>query len=392
MKVSCNQTSLAQQLSIIGRLVSNKPGLPILANVLLETEDSKLKMTATDLELGVRTWIGAEVGEDGKITIPARTFSEFVNSLPPEKVDIELKKQLLKVKTVNNEAQFNTLAPDDFPSVPSAEEGKLLMKVVPEDMKKAVDRVAFAAATDDSRPVLTGIKIEADGTDLTLIAVDGFRLSRQFVKLTRAAKKKIDLLVPAKAMQELARVITDLSPEASVDEKSKTKSKSKSTDKDSVEVYLMESNNQIIFRYKEVDLISRLIDGQFPEYKQIIPTGFQTQVDMDTSQIQNAVRIVNIFARSVVGNKAIMEFSPEKKHVKVSAALVEVGENESSFDAKVEGDELKVGFSAKFLSDMLASIDGDTLTFEGSSPTAPGVFRSKGDDTYLHIIMPMRID
>lgn len=379
MQISCNQSSLAKQLSIIGRIVSSKPGLPILANVFLETEDSKLKMTATDLEVGVHTWIGAEIKAEGKITIPARTFSEFVGSLPPEQVDLTLEKQLLKVNTVNNSAQFNTLPSDDFPAVPGVSDGDLIMSVPPEDMQKAIDRVAFAAAVDDSRPVLTGINIEAESNGLTFVAVDGFRLARQFIELEKAVKEKTTLLVPAKALQELSRIISDLSEE---EEKKQ---------KDNVEVYILKGKNQIIFRYKEVDLVSRLIDGKFPEYKQIIPTGYKTQAEMDTASVQNAVRIVNIFARSVIGNKAIMEFTPSKNTVKVSASLVEVGENESSFEAKVEGEDLSIGFSAKFLSDMLSSIDKDKMVFEGSSATAPGVFKSKGDDSYLHIIMPMRI-
>ncbi len=379
MKITCNQTSLAKQLAIVGRLVSSKPGLPILANVLLETEDSKLKMTATDLELGVHTWIGAEVQAEGRITIPARTFSEFVNSLPSGNMEIELDKQILKVSATNNSAQFNTLPPDDFPAVPEVGDGDLIMSLDPDKIQKAINRVALAAASDDSRPVLTGIKVEADGTGLTLVAVDGFRLARQFIELDKAVTAKTELLIPAKSFQELARVINDMA-------ESNAKKK-----KDMVEVYLLKTKNQVIFRYKEVDLISRLIDGQFPEYKQIIPTGFQTKVEMDTSEFQNAVRIVNIFARNVIGNKALIEFNPKGKNVKVSADLVEVGGNESNFAADAEGEDLKIGFSSKFLADMISCIDEDKMIFEGSNSTAPGVFKSKGDDSYIHIIMPMRI-
>ena len=360
-------------------MVSNRPGLPILANVLLETEDSKLKMTATDLELGVQTWIGAEVKAGGKITIPARTFSEFVNSLPSGNVELDLEKQILQVTAVNNSAKFNTLPPDDFPKVPGIDDGDLILSVSPEDIQKAVGRVALAAAADDSRPVLTGIKVEAEGTGLSMVAVDGFRLAKQSLDLDKAVKEKTDLLIPARAFQEVSKIISDLADES---EKKK---------KDKLEIYLLKDKNQVVFRYKEVDLVSRLIDGQFPEYKQIIPTGYKTKVDMETAKIQDAVRIVNIFARNVIGNKAVMNFDPENGKITVSADLAEVGANESSFEAKLEGENLKIAFSSKFLTDMLSSIDGDKMTFEGSSPTAPGVFKSKGDDSYLHIIMPMRI-
>ncbi len=379
MKISCNQESLAKQLGVVGRLVSNKPGLPILANVLLETEDSKLKMTATDLEIGVHTWIGAEVKEDGRITIPARTFSEFINSLPADQIDIVLEEQTVNVNTSNNSAQFNTLPSDDFPDVPRVDDGKLIMSIDPEVLEDAINKVAFAAATDDSRPVLTGIKLEAEGTDLTMVAVDGFRLSRKLVELSKAVEDSLDLLVPAKAMQELAKVIGDLSD---AEEK-------KSSEK--VELYMLEGKNQVIFRYREVDLVSRLIDGKFPEYKQIIPTGYQTRAKMGAGAFQNAVRIVNIFARNVIGNKAITEFDAEKGTIKVSASLAEVGENESSFEADIEGDGMSIGFSSKFLSDMISSIDGEVIIFEGSSATAPGVFKSVEDDSFLHIIMPMRL-
>jgi DNA polymerase-3 subunit beta len=380
MKVSCNQSSLAKQLGIIGRLVNSRPGLPILANVLLETEDSKLKLTATDLEMGVHTWIGAEVKEDGVITIPAKTFSEFVNTLPSEKVDLILDKQVLKVDTKNNSAQFNTLPSDDFPKVPTVADGKLLFSVDPAVISDAINKVSVASASDDSRPVLTGIKLEVEGKKLSMVSVDGFRLSRKFIDLDKESKEDLDLLIPSRSMQELSRIISDLYEEGD------------GKKKDFVEVYLLKNKNQIVFRYKEVDLTSRLIDGQFPEYKQIIPTGYQTKVEMDSEEFRNSIRIVNIFARNVIGNKAIIEIDPEKNNVTVGAALVEVGENKSSFGGKIEGDKVKIGFSAKFLSDMLSTIDGDSMVMECSNSTAPGVFRSKDDESYLHIIMPMRID
>ncbi|MBN1617970.1 DNA polymerase III subunit beta [Candidatus Dojkabacteria bacterium] len=378
MKITCNQTSLAKQLAIVGRLVSSKPGLPILANVLLKTEDSKVIMTATDLEIGVHTWLGAEIKAEGVITIPARTFSEFVNSLPVGNVELTLDKQLLKVETVNNSAQFNTLPADDFPTVPGINDGNLLMSIPSRDFQTAVKRVAVAAATDDSRPVLTGINIEAEGKGVTFVAIDGFRLSTQYIELDKEVKNKTTILVPAKALLEVSKIVADL---ADPEEKE---------DKNDVSVYLLNDKNQVIFRYKEVDLISRLIDGQFPEYKHIIPTGNEIKCDMDLAKLQNAVKIVNIFARGTIGSKAIMNFDVENSSIKVSASLAEIGENESSFETKIEGNPLKIGFSTKFLNDMISTFDSDTIIFEGSNPTAPGVFKSKNDDSYLHIIMPMR--
>ncbi len=376
MQFSCNQDTFAKYLNIVSRIVNGKPGLPILNNILFEVSKGKVNMSATDLEIGINTWIGAEVKGEGSITAAAKQLSEFVSSIPSEKVDVSLDKQVLTVETLNNSAQFNTIASDDYPKIATVNGEKPLLKLSKEDVILAVHRVAFAAASDDIKPVLTSIRMEITGDSVSFVAADGLRLSRQVIKLSSDVKEEVNLLVPVKAMQELAYIIGEVGGEK---------------DKEYVEVYVIEDRNQVVFRFNDIDLVSRLIDGQYPEYKQIIPTGFKTQSTIVRDEFSNALKVTNIIARSVLGNKIILEMSPKDNNITLSASQSDVGSNKSVFDVKMEGEETKMAFSARFLGDMLNNIGADGIIFECSEPTKPGVFKIKGDDDYIHLIMPMML-
>ncbi|MCC7289714.1 DNA polymerase III subunit beta [bacterium] len=376
MQFSCNQDTFAKYLNVVSRVVNSKPGLPILSNILIEVQKGKLVMTATDLEIGINTWIGIESKSEGAVTVPAKQISEFVNSIPSEKVDVVLDKQVLDVSTVNNSAQFHTIPADDYPKVATAGGGKPVLKLNKEDLLLSINRVAFAAASDDVKPVLTGIKIELEGKTASFVAADGLRLSKQSIKLSSEVKENSHFLVPVKAMQELAFVLTEFAGQDG---------------KDDVEVYVIEDRNQVLFRYNDVDIISRLIDGQYPDYKQILPSVFKTQVQLSTSEFTNSLKVTNIIARSVLGNKIIVEIDPKGSNVVMSATLSDVGSNKSVVAGKVEGDAIKMAFSSKFLSDMANNIGAEEIVFESSEPVKPGVFKIKGDDTFVHLIMPMML-
>jgi DNA polymerase III subunit beta len=377
MQFSCSQDTLAKYLSLVSRVVNSKPGLPILNNVLFETRQGKLMMTVTDLEISLNCWIGADVKADGRITSPAKQLSEFVNSVPADKVDFDIEKQTLGVSTVNNSAKFNTIPADDYPSVVTVKgEDKPVFQILKEDVLLAVNRVAFAAASDDIKPVMTGIKIEVKDDSLAMIGADGFRLSRQVLKLPSKAEKNFDILVPAKALQELAYIVNEFSDENS---------------NNVVSVFVVEDRNQVVFRYNDIDLISRLIDGQYPAYQQVIPTGYQTKASVDRGEFLNALKVVNIIARGVLGNKLIVEQVAKSNEITLSATQADLGSNKSSFAANIEGEDMNMAFSARLLSDMLSHVSGSDLIFESSSPTAAGVFKIKDDDNFLHLVMPMRI-
>ncbi|KKR06494.1 MAG: polymerase III subunit beta protein [candidate division WS6 bacterium GW2011_GWF2_39_15] len=375
MQFSCNQDTFSKYLNIVSRIVNSKPGLPILNNILFDAKGGKVHLTATDLEIGINTWIGADVQSEGTITVPAKQLSEFVNSIPSEKVDVTLEKQMLTVSTVNNNAEFHTIPADDYPHVVSIDKEKAVLNISQEDLLKAVKRVAFAAASDDVKPVLTGVRIEIEGKNVSFVAADGLRLSKQTIKVQTESTKDLNILVPVKALQELAFVVSEMGMD----------------DKESVSLYVVEDRNQVVFRFGDVDIVSRLIDGQYPEYRQIIPTGYKTQVSAKKDEFANALKVTNIIARSVLGNKIILELNPKDNQVAISASQSEVGSNRSVFEGAMEGESLKIAFSARFLGDMFNNLDGTDLIFECTESVKPGVFKIKGDDNFIHLIMPMML-
>ena len=372
MKFSCNQDTFSKYLNIVSRVVSSKPGLPILNNVQFESTKGKLIMTATDLEIGINTWIGADVQSEGKITVPAKQLTEFVNSIPSDKVDISLDGQNFNISGTNNTADFNTMPADDFPAVANVTDQKPLLKLSKDSLAKAVNRVAFAAAIDDIKPVLTGILMEVNGETISFVGTDGLRLSRQIIKLDVSAEKDVNILVPVKALLELAHIVSEI------------------PDEDTVEVYLIEDRNQVLFRYGDIDLVSRLIDGRFPEYRQIIPTGYKTLSKVDRNEFLNSLKITNIIAKSVLGNKIILDIDSESNTISLSATQTDLGSNKSTFSGEIEGDKIKIAFSSRLLSDVLNHLEGDEIIFECSETVKPGVFKTDDPD-FVHLVMPMMI-
>lgn len=374
MQFSCNQDTFSKYLNIVSRVVSSKPGLPILNNVKFDTSKGKLVMTATDLEIGITTWIGADVKSEGSITVPAKQLSEFINSIPNDTVEAELKDQNFLVTTVNNSAQFHTIPVDDYPEVPTIKEDKPLLELSRDDLLKAINRVAFAASTDDIKPVLAGLLMEIEGSNINFVGTDGLRLSRQSISLDVNTDSKKSLLVPVKAMQELSFVISEITENAQ-----------------KVKIYLIEDRNQILFRVGDVDLVSRLIDGEFPEYRQIIPTGFKTVCSISKSEFLNSLKVTNIIARTVLGNKLILDIKSKENSITMSATQSDVGSNKSSFEGEITGDDISIAFSSRLLSDVLNHLDKEEILFECSESVKPGVFKIKDDESFIHLVMPMMI-
>ena len=375
MKATIMQENLAKALGYVSKAISSFPSIPILANVLIEAEGKNLKLSATDLELGISTSVGADVIKEGKTTIDAKTITEFINSLEKGKVELNLGDKVLTVKNEKNSADFNTISHDEFPPLPQFSEEELA-SLDAQSFSNAVKKIVIATASDDSRPVLTGVLFETNGKNLNLVGVDGFRLAQMVIILPKQLKKEIKQIVPAKALIELARITDD------------------QCDKDDkVEIYIQEDKNQMLFKVKDSLLSTRLIEGEFPDYKQIIPSEGKFKFKVEKSSLAQTVKVVSIFARSAIGNKSIFEINPEKNELKFSAQVADVGENESTVEIHdIAGDQLKTAYNTKFLSDMLATIDGDEILFETNGVTAPGVFKDIDDKNFLHIIMPMRID
>lgn len=374
MKVALIQEHLARALLHINKAVSNRPNIPVLANVLLETEKGKLKLSSTNLDIGISTWIGATIAEEGKLTVSAKLLSDFVNSLKSGKLELVQNNQTLVVKSVDNVAEFYTISADDFPRVPE-KEGEPTTTINAGELAEAIKKTAFAAGTDESRPVLTGMMFEAIKMRLTLVTVDGFRLSKKQLKLSSSATEDLKEIVPARSMMEVEKLIADSDPKADV------------------EIYLLGAKNLLLFKIGDVEFSTRLIEGEFPNYEQILPKENILSATLAKKEVEAMIKVAGIFARNVVGNKAKFAIDAKQKRLTVSTKVADLGGNDSSIDIKaLEGNDFETGFNVKFLSDMIGSMTSDEIIFESNGPTAPGLFRDPKDSEYMHVIMPMRLE
>jgi len=374
MRVSCLQENLAKGLSVVGRAVATRSTLPVLANVMLATDNGRLKLSATDLEIGINCWIGAKVEEDGAITVPARLFIDLVNSLPPERIDMELivRTQTLNLKCARYEANIKGIDAQEFPPIPSLEEGEGQITLEPDTFRKMIEQVVFAAATDESRPILTGVLAKFEGNQLTLAAADGFRLSVRTAELP-VETEPASVIIPARALAELARI---------------------SAEEETITLVITPARRQVLFHMPNVDLVSQLIEGNFPDYQQIIPRSYATRTVVNTNGFLRACRTANIFARDAA-NIVRLQIVPGGElapgHMTIAATSAELGDNVGEIDASVEGDEIEIAFNVKYLMDVLSVIDTEKIALETTTPSSPGVIKPVGAEDFVHVIMPMHV-
>ncbi len=373
MKLSCLQENLNRGLAIVGRAVATRTTLPITQNVLLTTDQSRLKLSATNLEIAISTWIGAQVEEEGAITVPARLLTEFVASLPSEKIDIsQTSKPLgLQMKCARFDAHVNGTAADEFPPIPSIEDG-VTVSVEPSVLHAAISQVAFAAATEDSRPVLTGIKVELEGSSFTMAAADGFRLAVLKGALIDKIAEDSDFIIPARTLIELNRLIGD--------------------QEEPIEITISSSKSQVLFRLKSVEIVSQLVQGTFPNYAQLIPQSYTTRAVVSLQEFLRASRSASIFARD--GSGIIrLQVTPGANgsggSIQISSRAEEVGDNQGEVDAQVEGEESKIAFNSKYLLDVLSILGVGEVALETTTPSSPGVIKLVDSDAYIHVVMPM---
>ena len=373
MNVSCLQEHLAKGLGIVGRAVATRTTLPITANVLLATDGGRLKLSATNLEIALSCWVGAQVEEEGAITIPSRLLSDFINSLPSEKIEMTLapRSRQLKLECARNQATIGGMDAEDFPPIPAVEDGGSL-ELDPQALHNAITQVVFAAATDDSRPVLSGVDIVMEEDKLTLAAADGFRLSVRHLKLAKPVPERVEVIVPARALAELNRLLPE--------------------ETDTVQMTLNATRTQALFKLKNVELVAQLIQGTFPNYSQLLPEAHTTRAVVDVSEFLRETRIASIFARDGSGIVRL-QFTPGEDvtpgRMIISARAEEIGDNMGEVDAAIEGEAAKIAFNGKYLQDYLQVLEGGRVALEMSGDTQQGVFRPVGDDTFVHVVMPM---
>lgn len=395
MRVSAHQENLSKALSIVSRAVSSRSTMPVLSNILLEAKNGQLRLAATNREIGINCWIGAKVEDEGAITVPARLLSEFVNSLPAERIDMELitRTQTLHLDCARFSANMKGIDAYEFPIIPTAQQQAdseaLTIQGTQFDLdatglRKMIDQVIFAASSDENRPTLTGVEVTINDNKLTMAAIDGYRLSVRSAPIEYAQDKQT-VIVPARSLGELARISADAS------------------DAEPVHVIVTGKRNQVLFSmvgkadargaFQRVELVSELIDARFPDYRATIPKNYNTRTIIDTAALLKATKVALLFARDNANiirlGVAPATTDDKPSYVRLLANSAEMGDNVSDIDVTVEGEAIEIAFNAKFIIDVLSQIDQPQVVLETTHPTRPGAWRPVGGGDYLHVIMPM---
>lgn len=374
MRSSCLQENLAKGLNIVSRAVGSRNMLPILSNILIATDSGRLRLAATNLDMGITAWIGASVEEDGALTVPARTLADLVNKLSPERVDLEVavRTNTLRLACGATTANIKGIDAHEFPVMPEPSDDDDSLPIPTELLMGTINMVAFASAKDDSRPILTGVLVQYENGMLTMAAADGFRLSVREVPLEAEVYERIQMVIPSKTLMELARIGTEDS-----------------------EVYLLlpQERSQVLFHMTDIDIVTQLLEGAFPDFRQIIPSELPTRTIVATQDLLRACQRADIFARE---SNHIIRLSVQQREgmigeLRISAQAAETGENEGVIEATIEGPGMEIAFNARYLIEVLERIATDRVEIATLRSDKPGVIRPVGDSTYTHVIMPMHI-
>lgn len=371
MKFICLQENLIKGLSSVSRVVSSKGSLPILSNILLQIDSGRLKLTATDLETSVVTWVGVKVEDEGSITVPAKLLIDLVRSLPGGQLVLSSNEsQILNIESNGSNFNINGMSGAEFPSLPQIK-GNIAFDI--EDstaFSTALNQVVFVCARDESRPLLTGALVVVSSDGLILAATDGFRLSEKNIGSIGDSVSNLSVVVPSKALVEVSRLI--------------------SSQEGLLRVEIAENENQIIFRLEDLEIYSRLIEGTFPDYKAIVPTEFTTTVVVNTEELLRAVRLTSIFAQGG-SNILKLEVYPDKGTLKLLADTQEVGAGETPVQVKATGVQNQIAFNAQYLIDCLNNLEGDEVEISLGESLKPALFKSTTSSDFYHIIMPVRV-
>lgn len=382
MKIICKQQELNRGLSAVSHAVSSRSTLPILANILLATDHGRLKLSATNLEIGINCWVDAEIVEEGTTTVPAKLITDFVNSLPQAAVEITVPEDAhtMSVKGLRSHANIKGMDAAEFPQIPSNEGGESPVTLDAVLLKEMIEQVAFAAADDDSRPVLTGVLVQVSDEQLTFAAADAFRLAVRTASLPGDGHPRGDILIPAKTLTELARILPADGP---------------------VEMIVTPNRSQVLFHTSSLDLVSRLIEGTFPNFRAIIPKESTTKATVETKEFAAAVKSASLFARDS-SNIARVKVNPPGEDggtgaITIEATAEDLGDSVNTVNAAVDGPELEIIFNVKYLNDVLATIDTSEVTLDASSAIKPGVLKPLGPQNAdanecTYVIMPMHVN
>jgi len=373
MRISVLQENLAKGLSIVSKAVDSRPTLPVLNNILLEAEGSRLKLAATNLQMSITMWIGAKVDAPGSITLPANTFRDLVNNLSPERVDLDLdpQTQTVHVHCGATNSNIKGISAEEFPPITHGEGSDIA--VTGATLEEMIQHTAFAAAKEDNRPILTGVYTELEGDNITMAAADGYRLAVRNGKMVRETPESMSLVVPAKTLMEVARIIDE--------------------NDDEIGISLPWKRDIVTFHLQNVDISSQILEGRFPDFSAIIPSNYVTATTMYTKDLLTACRRAQIFARDSANSGRLYVAPPkgpnEPGEVQIVGKSAERGDLDGMLDASVEGEALDISFNIEYLIDVLKVIDEERVVFQSNGAENPGVIKPEGRTDFVHVIMPM---
>jgi DNA polymerase-3 subunit beta len=374
MRLTCAQADLHRGLQAVARAIPARSTLPITQHILLDATGDAITLSATDAEtIAITYTIQASVEEAGSITMPSRLLSDFVATLPREQIEMKLaeRSRQVNLSCARNTASIGGMDPDDFPPIPPVAEDRTV-HVDAERLRTAINQTVFSAATDDSRPVLTGVHFAMTGKELRLAAADGFRLSVHTMELNDEAEDRA-VIVPARALGELGRLLAEAGENV-------------------VAITFNAAHTQVQFDLGHAKLIAQLIQGSFPNYEQLIPASTSTHTEVGVSEFLRETRIASIFARDGSGIVRLIATpgrGGDPGRLLIIARADEVGDNEGEIDAIVTGEEAKIAFNGRYLTEVLNVVGVDRVAIETTSPSSPGVIRPIGDERFVHVVMPM---
>jgi DNA polymerase III subunit beta len=364
MKLSCTQENLSSALSIVGPIASKGGSLPILQNILLEAREGTLQLKATNLEIGITAHVRGKIEQEGTFTVNGRLFYDYVGLLPADKVEVSLDQEHLEIRAGNQQTKINGLSSEEFPVIPSIDKGEQYL-VEASEFREALSQTLFSVALNDARPEISGVLLIIEEKNLTLVGTDSYRLAERKIELKSEAKSSISTIIPLRTIQELSRILGQSEGDLSI----------------------TVSENQILFGVEDVELISRVIVGTYPDYKQIIPKSTQTTVVLDKEPLVRAIKSASLFCRQGL-NHVNLQFSSDK--ILVSASASQVGENMVDVPAKIEGKDVDIVFDYRFILDGLSAIEGSEVLIKLDGSNSPGVFVSKEKSSYLYLVMPIK--
>lgn len=365
MELQVTQENFVRALQNASRVANNKTPLPILNNVLLRTDNNILLVASTNLEIASSTYIGAKVSKQGEVTVPARLLTDFISNLPKGSIDLIVKNNQLTIESASYKSTINGASSDEFPELPAISDSEVVKyNISLDDFKQSVSQTIITASTDATRPILTGVYWHTYENYLYLAATDGYRLSERKLLET---KSEINAIIPTTTLQEVLRTLSD----------------------DITEVEVIFSDTEVHFKLNQTTITSRLIDGSFPDYRQLIPKQSETSLEIKKQDFSRVIKIASLFARES-GGSVTLDVDKDKSILSIHSIASELGENTSEANISNVSDNGRVTLNSKYLNDALSVIQGDDIEIKFNGKLSPVILDNVGDSDYVHIVMPLK--